>query len=110
MGYEDGSGPSSIVAREHEDELGLGAIVVMGGAPEGDITYGVTSDKNARYIAACSPEVVKALVAVAEAAGKWKFHEVQLDHQISMRSNIPKAMEAKAVLYSTIDDLEKVLK
>lgn len=35
------------------------------------VTGNIDSDPDARYIAACSPEVVKALVAVAEAAEAW---------------------------------------
>jgi len=66
VGYEDGSGESSIVAWEHEDALGLDATVVMGGDVEG-VTMGARSQADARYIAALPPDVALALVEAARA-------------------------------------------
>ena len=41
------------------------------GKRDSDYTTCPLQPPDARYIAACSPEVIKALVAVAEAAGWW---------------------------------------
>lgn len=64
VGYDDGSGETSIVARDHEDALGLGATVVMGGSPEGDIEFGVGKPADATFIAAlrnAAPELLARL-------------------------------------------------
>lgn len=72
VGWGDGSGASSIVAREHEDALGLRAIVVMGGDHDG-VDMGVTSPADAAYIAALDPATVLALLAALAAipADPW---------------------------------------
>ena len=67
VGYDDGSGETSIVAREEEDRLGLDATVVMGGSPEGDITYGAKNPIDAAFIAAARNEL-PLLLDVVEAA------------------------------------------
>lgn len=66
VGYDDGSGESCIVAREHEDELGLDAVVVWGGSPEGDIEYGARDPRNAAFLAACGSFPFEELAAERE--------------------------------------------
>lgn len=100
VGYRDGSGMSSIVAEHEWDRLGLDAIVVMGGSPEGDIEYGVTGP-DAAWIAACDPDTILALLDRAERAeaalGSLRSGLIEV---IRLSPDAPGAAYAKQVLAS----------
>jgi len=86
-GYEDGSGMledgrggACIVARGHEDDLGLGMVVVAGGNPEGDCAYGVLKPADIAFAAHARtdlPAMTRAFLAEREARRKAETEHEQ---------------------------------